>query len=162
MSTQTISHTPSSHRHTLSRSRPPAPARRSRRDPRHERFGALRQLRAQGQEEVSVRLHGLLEALPAEVGEVYDEQEQCDRDQGRELAFALLAMRAETLRGIELALERCKRGQDAECVECGLTIEPARLQALPFAVRCRPCQESLEARATLAANAAPAPALPWK
>lgn len=160
MSTQTISHPHSSY--PLSRSRSQAPVRRPRRGPRDERYGALSRLRAQGQEEVSGRLHGLLEALPAEVGEVYDEQEQCDRDQGHELDFALLSMRAETLRGIELALERCKRGQDTECVECGLAIEPARLQALPFAVRCRPCQEALETRARLAANASPAPALPWR
>lgn len=113
--------------------------------PHHRRYGALTRLRAAGQNEVRTRLQGLLRAWPDEVGEVRDEQDNVDRHIEREMDFALLAMQSRMLRGIDLALERVRQGEGAECSECGTGISAARLRALPFATRCRDCQEQLEA-----------------
>jgi RNA polymerase-binding transcription factor DksA len=35
-------------------------------------------------------------------------------------------------------------GHYGRCVDCRMAIPPARLQALPFAIRCLACQERLE------------------
>jgi DnaK suppressor protein len=113
--------------------------------PHHGRFGALTRMRVAGQNEVRTRLQGLLRALPDEVGEVRDEQDNVDRHIEREMDFALLAMQSRMLRGIDLALERVRQGEGAECSDCGTGIGAARLRALPFATRCRGCQEQLEA-----------------
>jgi DnaK suppressor protein len=58
--------------------------------------------------------------------------------------FALLQMRAETVRGIEEALVRLDAGEYGSCVECDGEISESRLQALPFAVRCTRCEEGRE------------------
>jgi len=44
----------------------------------------------------------------------------------------------------EEALHRLDTGEYGLCTECGHSIVPARLRALPFAVRCLGCQEELE------------------
>jgi DnaK suppressor protein len=48
------------------------------------------------------------------------------------------------LRAIQHALARLKRGQYGICQACGNDIDPARLDALPYAVLCLPCQERAE------------------
>ena len=111
---------------------------------RHRRFGALPRLRDAGQQDVSARLQGLLRSLPDETAEVRDEQEHVDRHLELEMDFALLAMHTRTLRGIDQALERFRRGEEANCVECGTAIGASRLRALPFATRCYRCQETFE------------------
>lgn len=48
------------------------------------------------------------------------------------------------LKQVEAALERIRTGRYGDCVDCGESIEPARLQAAPEASRCVPCQEKRE------------------
>jgi DnaK suppressor protein len=48
------------------------------------------------------------------------------------------------LRAIQHALARLRRGQYGICQACGNDIDPARLDALPYAVLCLPCQERAE------------------
>ena len=45
---------------------------------------------------------------------------------------------------VDEALCRMAAGRYGSCAACGQPIPPARLRALPFAVRCLPCQERLE------------------
>jgi DnaK suppressor protein len=45
------------------------------------------------------------------------------------------------------ALARVESGEYGLCVDCGHAIPPARLHALPFALRCLPCQERFEREA---------------
>ena len=47
----------------------------------------------------------------------------------------------------EEALHRLDAGKYGLCTGCGHPVGPARLRALPFAVRCLGCQEELERRA---------------
>ena len=61
-------------------------------------------------------------------------------------------MKAETLSKINEALARLEEGAYGYCFECGQEISQQRLRALPFAVRCKDCEE---ARENLAAPRAP-------
>jgi DnaK suppressor protein len=53
-------------------------------------------------------------------------------------------MQAQTLERINAALTRLEAGEYGICDECEDEIPEARLRALPFATRCRACQESVE------------------
>jgi RNA polymerase-binding transcription factor DksA len=53
-------------------------------------------------------------------------------------------MRVETLLRIDEALVRLDAGEYGSCFECAGEISERRLRALPFAVRCRACEERRE------------------
>ena len=78
-------------------------------------------------------------------GAVLDEGECSEVDAREEIGFALIQMEAETLKKIDTALRRLGEGTYGECLECGDEIPEARLRALPFAVRCKECEEAREA-----------------
>lgn len=61
-----------------------------------------------------------------------------------DLAFALIQMKAEMLERVNEAVRTFDEGAYGSCLDCGEVIGSARLQAMPFAVRCRECQESRE------------------
>lgn len=58
---------------------------------------------------------------------------------------ALLEATARTMRNIEDAMTRLKSDSYGRCLDCESGISAARLEALPFAERCRDCQERLDA-----------------
>ena len=76
--------------------------------------------------------------------EVRDELEDSDANISEDVSFALLQMQAETLRRIKEALERLEAGEYGSCFQCGAEISETRLLALPFAVRCKACEERRE------------------
>jgi DnaK suppressor protein len=53
-------------------------------------------------------------------------------------------MKSETLNKVDAALRRLDDGTYGDCYECGEEIAEARLRALPFAVRCKDCEEARE------------------
>lgn len=53
-------------------------------------------------------------------------------------------MKAETLNRIDEALARLESGTFGFCTECGQEISERRLRALPFALRCKECEEARE------------------
>jgi DnaK suppressor protein len=61
-----------------------------------------------------------------------------------DLAFVLIEMKSEMANKIEKALARLEEGSYGLCFECGEPIAPTRLRALPFAVRCKDCEEAIE------------------
>lgn len=61
-----------------------------------------------------------------------------------DVAFALIQMTAETLTSIHQALSRFEEGTYGPCSQCGDDIGLLRLRALPFAVRCKNCQQARE------------------
>ena len=71
---------------------------------------------------------------------VPDGAESSEFDIQDDIEFALIQMKAETLKKIDIALRRIEEGDYGECFECGGEIAQARLRALPFAVRCRDCE----------------------
>lgn len=76
--------------------------------------------------------NGLDEAESAEVG-VQDD-----------IGFALIQLKAETLDKIDNALRRIKEGNYGDCINCGSQISDGRLRALPFALRCKDCEQARE------------------
>src|SRR5688572_26204895 len=75
------------------------------------------------------------------VGDISDVS---DADMHEDMDRALLQMRAETLNRIDDAISRLDEGNYGRCFECDGEIAAARLRALPFAVRCRACEEQRE------------------
>ena len=67
-----------------------------------------------------------------------------EADIHEDIEFALLQMKTETLAKINAALERLEEGTYGYCYECGEEIAGQRLRALPFAARCRDCEEMHE------------------
>ena len=61
-----------------------------------------------------------------------------------DIEFALIQMKAETLQKIDQALVRLEDGDFGYCYECGEDISEQRLRALPFALRCKDCEEARE------------------
>ncbi len=86
-----------------------------------------------------VRSEGLQKAH-----ESVDPDETPDADIQDDINFALIQMKAETLNKIDEALVRLDEGRYGYCFECADAISEPRLRALPFAVRCRDCEEARE------------------
>ncbi len=59
--------------------------------------------------------------------------------------LAVLDYSQETQAQVDAVLHLLEEGRYGQCVDCEKPIPPGRLQALPFALRCLPCQESFEA-----------------
>src|SRR5437773_2726515 len=76
--------------------------------------------------------------------EVLDAVESSEADIQDEIEFALISMKSETLNKIDDALMRLEQGDYGNCFECGEEIAEKRLRALPFAVRCKDCEEARE------------------
>jgi DnaK suppressor protein len=76
--------------------------------------------------------------------EVFDQGESSEVDIQEDIEFALIQMKSETLNKINEALRRLGEGTYGNCFECGEEIAEARLRALPFAVRCKDCEEARE------------------
>lgn len=79
--------------------------------------------------------------------DVLDQGESSEVDIQDEIGFALIQMKAETLNKIDAALRRFEEGTYGDCFECGEEIAEPRLWALPFAVRCKDCEEAHETTA---------------
>ncbi|HTL45138.1 MAG TPA: TraR/DksA family transcriptional regulator [Vicinamibacterales bacterium] len=86
------------------------------------------------------------EGAGATVQGVLDAAESSEADIQDEIEFALIQMKAETLTKIDEALRRLEEGSYGYCFECGEEISERRLRALPFAVRCKDCEEAREVR----------------
>ena len=94
--------------------------------------------------------------------DVLDQGESSEVDIQEDIEFVLIQMKSETLHKINEALRRLEEGTYGNCFECGDEIAEARLRALPFAVRCKDCEEARETaeqRARLMAQKRGAPAL---
>ncbi len=80
----------------------------------------------------------------SKLNDVLDAVESSEADIQEDIEFALIQMKAETLNKINDALARLENGEYGFCFECGEEIAEKRLRALPFAVRCKDCEEARE------------------
>ena len=113
---------------------------------RRERYQTLRTMLEERRREIVEKLRTIRETLPAQRLDVQDAEEQSVTDFAKDMEFALVQMKADTLGRIDEALRRLEAGSYGTCAECGTEIASARLKALPFAVLCRDCQEREENR----------------
>ena len=109
-----------------------------------ERYQVLKTMLEDRAREITDKLRALRETLPDELADVKDPEELCVHEFVHGLDFALIEMKSQTLERINEALQRLEVGTYGVCADCSETIGNARLQALPFADRCRNCQEARE------------------
>jgi DnaK suppressor protein len=81
----------------------------------------------------------------ADRGHEFEEASQAEQG-AADLTRLGEAERLELLR-IEAAIQRIDDGHWGLCAECGGQIEPRRLEALPWAIRCAGCAEARETAA---------------
>ena len=104
-------------------------------------LGRRRELQAQVQDKMrDVRATGEVTKL----SEVFDAGESSEADIQEDIELALIQMKSETLSRVDDALTRLEQGTYGNCFECGEEIAEKRLKALPFAVRCKDCEEAKE------------------
>jgi DnaK suppressor protein len=90
------------------------------------------------------------EARESRSAEVEDPIDQVTSSELKAGAFAVSTVEARTLEQVRAALQRIEDGSYGKCVDCGRDIEPARLEAVPWALYCRADQEKHEAEETAA------------
>ncbi|MCM0044449.1 MAG: TraR/DksA family transcriptional regulator [Burkholderiaceae bacterium] len=76
--------------------------------------------------------------------EVPDPGDQSFANLSVDLGNAAVTRDINELRAVELARKRMQSGTYGECAACGYPIPFERLQAMPTAERCAPCQENYE------------------
>jgi len=113
---------------------------------RRERHQTLKTMLEERRREIVEKLRTIRETLPAQRLDVQDAEEQSVTDFAKDMEFALVQMKADTLGRIDEALRRLDAGTYGTCAECGTDIAAARLKALPFALLGRNCQEREESR----------------
>jgi len=118
-----------------------------------ERYDELRGMLEERRREILGEVQGRMRDVRAEGAAapergVVDAAETSESDIQDDIEFALIQMKSETLHKIEEALGRLEDGTYGYCFECGGEIAERRLRALPFAVRCRNCEEAREVAQT--------------
>jgi DnaK suppressor protein len=111
------------------------------------RYNELRKMLENRRRELVTEVQGRIRDVRAEGNterEVLDQGESSEVDIQEDIEFALIQMKSETLNKIDAALRRLEDGSYGDCFECGEEISEARLRALPFAVRCKDCEEARE------------------
>jgi DnaK suppressor protein len=114
------------------------------------RYAELKLMLDERRKEIQAEVQGKMRGVREEgtwggkLNEVLDAVESSEADIQEELEFALIQMKSETLNKVNDALRRLEQGDYGYCFECGEEIGEKRLRALPFAVRCKACEERKE------------------
>jgi DnaK suppressor protein len=114
------------------------------------RYAELKKMLDERRREIHAQVQGKMRGVREEgtwggkLNEVLDTVESAEADIQEDLEFALVQMKSETLNKITDALVRLEQGTYGNCFECGEEIGEKRLRALPFAVRCKDCEEARE------------------
>ena len=114
------------------------------------RYSDLKQMLDDRRREIQAEVQGKMRGVREEgswggkLNEVLDAVESAEADIQEDLEFALVQMKSETLNKINDALVRLEQGNYGNCFDCGEEIAEKRLRALPFAVRCKDCEEARE------------------
>ena len=111
------------------------------------RYTELKAMLENRRQELMSEVHGKMRDVRADGSkerDVLDQGESSEVDIQEDIELALIQMKAETLNKINEALRRLEEGSYGNCFECGDEIAQARLRALPFAVRCKDCEEARE------------------
>jgi RNA polymerase-binding transcription factor len=114
------------------------------------RYSELKQMLDDRRREIHAEVQGKMRGVREEgvwggkLNEVLDAVESAEADIQEDIEFALVQMKSETLNKITDALSRLEQGDYGNCFDCGEEIGEKRLRALPFAVRCKDCEEARE------------------
>ena len=111
------------------------------------RYNELRKMLENRRRELMAEVQGRMRDVRTEGNkerDAMDQGESSEVDIQEDIELALIQMKSETLNKIEAARRRLDDGSYGDCFECGDEISEARLRALPFAVRCKDCEEARE------------------
>src|SRR5450432_4361081 len=114
------------------------------------RYADLKQMLDGRRREIHAEVQGKMRGVREEgswggkLNEVLDAVESAEADIQEDLEFALVQMKSETLNKVNDALVRLEQGNYGNCFDCGEEIAEKRLRALPFAVRCKDCEQARE------------------
>ena len=113
------------------------------------RYSELKQMLDERRREIQAEVQGKMRDVRAagevsKANDVFDAVESSEADIQEDIEFALIQMKSETLNKINDALKRLEQGDYGYCFDCGEEIGEKRLRALPFAVRCKDCEEARE------------------
>jgi DnaK suppressor protein len=111
------------------------------------RYSELKRMLEERRRELQAQVQGKMRDVRSDSAgksEVFDAVESSDADIQDDIEFALIQMKSETLNKINDALIRLEQDNYGNCFECGEEIAEKRLRALPFAVRCKDCEEARE------------------
>lgn len=114
------------------------------------RYNELKQMLEDRRRELQSEVQGKIRDVREEgtwggkLNDVLDAVESSEADIQEDIEFALIQMKAETLNKVNDALKRLDNGDYGYCFDCGEEIAEKRLRALPFAVRCKDCEEARE------------------
>ena len=114
-----------------------------------DRYSELKSILEERRREIMEQVQGKIRDVRSEGANnpnqgVLDAVESSEADIQDDIEFALIQMKSETLSKIEEALHRLEENTFGYCFECGEEISERRLRALPFAVRCKDCEEARE------------------
>ena len=114
-----------------------------------DRYSELKRILEERRREIMDQVQGKIRDVRSEGANnpnqgVLDAVESSEADIQDDIEFALIQMKSETLSKIEEALRRLEESTFGYCFECGEEISERRLRALPFAVRCKDCEEARE------------------
>ena len=118
-------------------------------DPDMQRYAELKNILEQRRRELLAEVQGKRRGVREEGGfagklnQVLDPVETAETNIEEELELSLASLKSDTLSKIDNALARLQAGQYGYCA-CGEEIAEKRLKALPFAVRCKDCEEARE------------------
>jgi DnaK suppressor protein len=114
------------------------------------RYAELKEMLDARRQEIQAEVQGRMRDVREEgawggkLNEVLDAVESSEADIQDDIEFALIQMKSETLNKINDALVRLEHGTYGYCFDCAEEIAEKRLRALPFAVRCKDCEEARE------------------
>jgi DnaK suppressor protein len=113
------------------------------------RYNELKQMLLGRRRELQAQVHDKMRDVRAtgevtKLAEVFDAGESSEADIQEDIELALIQMKSETLHRVDDALTRLEQGTYGNCFDCGEEIAEKRLRALPFAVRCKDCEEARE------------------
>ena len=111
------------------------------------RYNELKKMLEERRRELLSEVQGRMRDVRSEGNkdrDVLDQGESSEVDIQEDIEFALIQMKSETLGKVNEALRRLDENTYGNCFECGDEISEARLRALPFAVRCKDCEEARE------------------
>lgn len=117
---------------------------------RSSRYAELKKMLENRRQELLSEMQGKMRDVRGDGGrerDVADQGESSEIDIQDDIELALIQMKSETLNKVNQALRRLDDGLYGNCFECGDEIAAPRLRALPFAVRCKDCEEARETAA---------------
>jgi len=114
-----------------------------------ERYDELRAILEEWRAEITIKVKDKIRTVRSETTQIgtsrlADATETSEAEIQDDIEFALIQMKTETLTKITATLNRLEEGSYGYCYECGEEIAKQRLRVLPFAARCRICEEVRE------------------